>query len=73
MSGAVNSGRVIRFTCDVHGEVWSAAVYCQHDIDAEMRDVSLGHRKPYGAGCSAVMHVELLDAETLQPERVIHA
>lgn len=63
-------GSVIRFTCEEHGEIWSAAVYCQHDTEAETRAVADGHRKPYGANCSAVITVELLDADTMQPRSV---
>lgn len=60
-------GRLVRFTCEEHGEIWSAAVWCSHDIEAEVRTVAEAHRKPYGAACAAVLNVELLDAETMQP------
>lgn len=61
------AGQVVRFNCDDHGELWSEAAYCQHDIDAVIAKVTAAHFEPYGAGCKAHMTVSLLDADSLKP------
>lgn len=58
---------IARFTCTEHGEIWSATVHCRHEIEDEMRRVADGHGKPYGAECKAVINIDLLDAETMEP------
>jgi hypothetical protein len=61
--------RLIRFRCDVHGSIWDQSVWCQHDIEDAQRRVAEGHRAAYGADCAALMHVELLDPETMEPAK----
>lgn len=63
----VDTGKVLRFTCAEHGEVWSESVVCSHDVETTMKRVTMAHFEPYGAACKAQMTVDLLDADTMEP------
>jgi hypothetical protein len=61
------TAKVIVYSCEAHGHLHEAAVYCDHDAEAETRRVLDAHRAIYGAGCKAMVTVELLDLETREP------
>ena len=63
----MGDARVLRVDCSLHGRLWDEAVYCQHDAEDVTRKVLNAHRPSYGADCAAIVHVALLDPETMEP------
>lgn len=58
--------KVLKFSCPVHGQIYTEEVWCRHDTEEAMRRVADAHSAPYGGGCLSPIDVVLVDAGAIE-------